>query len=128
MAVINQQTVQVSLPQNQQVPNEGPKAIPLLLNFVTVASYSLDLTYIQESGQISMVQTLFIDASTATAALVVTVNGTNQKIVAAAGTQGYYPVLCPNPPKFTFANTSGADVIPVFLINAPISGVVWSTT
>jgi hypothetical protein len=128
MAVINQQTVQVSLPQNQQVPNEGPKAIPLLLNFVTVASYSLDLTYIQESGQISMVQTLFIDASTATADLVVTVNGTNQKIVAAAGTQGYYPVLCPNPPKFAFVNTSGADVIPVFLINAPISGVVWSTT
>jgi hypothetical protein len=125
--VINQQTVQVSLPQNQQVPNEGPKAIPLLLNFAAAASFDLDLTLTQEQGYISMIQTLFIDMSEASDPLIVTVNGTNQKIMAAIGTQGYYSVLCPNPPRFTFANASGSDVIPLFLINAPIPGVVWSS-
>jgi len=124
---IDQQTVQITLPQNQLIPDEGPKAIPLLLDFSKAASYSLDLTSIQERAFISMIQTIYADLSGATAGLSITVNGTNQNITAKKTTQGYYPVLCPNPPRLTFANSSGSDVIPVFLINAPISGVTWPT-
>jgi len=127
MAFIDQNTVQFSLPQNQQVPDEGPKAIPLLLNFANAAEFTLDLTNIVERAFISMIQTIFVDASGATVDTIITMNGTNQKIKAKAGTQGYYSVLAPNPPKFTFDNSSGADVVPIFLINAPVPGVVWST-
>jgi hypothetical protein len=113
---------------SQEVPDEGPKAIPLRLDFSgTTTEYDLDLTNQQQQGYISMIQTLYIDLSaTGAADLVVTMNGSNQVIQAKAGTQGYYSVMCPNPPKLKFTSTADSAVVPVFLINVPIAGVTWS--
>jgi hypothetical protein len=126
---IPQNTINVSFPQNQLVPDEGPKAIPLYLNFANAAEFDLDMTLMMQYGFISMIQCLYIDNSAGTDPLTITVGvGTiNQKIVAKPATQGYYAVLCPNPPKLSFVNASGTDLITVFLINAPVSGVVWAT-
>ena|SRR5271170_6444497 len=125
-SIVSQQGLQFALPQNQQVPDEGPKAIPLLLNFANAAQFTLDLTNLEQRAFISMIQTLYIDASQTDDPTTITIEGTNQVVIAAAKTQGYYPVLCPNPPRFKFANASGSDIINIFLVNAPISGVVWS--
>jgi hypothetical protein len=113
---------------NQEVPDEGPKAVPLLINFAAFASYTLDMGNQQQQRYISMIQTLYIDLSAASDDMTVTFPISGQVIHAVKGTQGYYSVLCANPPRMIFANSSGADVVPVFLINVPIAGVVWSAT
>jgi hypothetical protein len=115
-------------PQAQLVPTEGPKGIPILLNFSSSAQYTLDLTLQVDQKKISMVQTVYVDASSATDDLSITINGTNQVVIAKAGTQGYYQLLVPYPPRFTFDNSSGSDLIPIILLNVPIPGVVWSAT
>jgi hypothetical protein len=127
MAILDQNSLQVSELTNQTVPDEGPKAIPLLLNFANAGEFDLDLQNLQSRAFISMIQTVYVDASAATDDLTIIFNSTNQNVMAKAGTQGYYSVLCPNPPKIRFLNTSGSDVIPVFLINVPVAGVVWNT-
>jgi hypothetical protein len=114
---------------NQTVPDEGPKVIPLILNFSgAVTEYDLDLLLQQEQTLISMIQTVFVDLSEASNDLQMTIGvGTvNQTIDAKAGSQGYYPVLCPNPPKINFSVETGGDIVKVFLINVPIAGVVWT--
>lgn len=115
-------------PHNQEVPDEGPKALPLLLDFSgTVTEYDLDLTNQQQQGYITMIQTIYIDLSRSGAAdLTITINGSQQVIKAKAGTQGYYSVLVPNPPKLTFASSASSAVVPVYLINVPVAGVVWT--
>jgi hypothetical protein len=127
MSVANLSNLQsVQLTRNQLVPDEGPKAIPLLLDYTgAVTEYDLDLLQTIQQGFISMVQTLYIDLSQSSNDLTVVVNGSNQIVVAKAGTQGYYQVLAPNPAKFAFQSASGGVIIPVFLINVPIAGVVW---
>lgn len=113
---------------NQLVPDEGPKAIPLLLDFTVAAQYNLDLTTQQQQGRISMIQSLFIDLSAANNDLTVTFPIGGQVIVAKSGTQGYYSVLCPNPPRIYFAMaTSGGTLVPIFCINVPVAGVTWDT-
>ena len=113
---------------NQLVPAEGPKVMPILLNFTNSTAFQLDLTLQEQQAYISMVQTVYIDASAATAEITLTIPGTGQVIKAKAGTQGYYPVLAPVPTRLEFSEpTATGDLIPVFLINVPIAGVQWST-
>jgi hypothetical protein len=118
-------------PQAALVPQEGPVAIPLILDFTTAAfaEYDLDMLLPLEQSRISMVQTIYVDLSgSPTDGLTIIVNGTNQQINAAPNTQGYYAVMAPNPPKFRFIGTPSTVRIPILLINVPIPGVVWSTT
>jgi hypothetical protein len=111
---------------NQEVPQEGPKAIPLLLDFTSSGEYDVDLTTQQQQGRISMIQSIYIDLSGATNDMSVTMPISGQKVTAKAGSQGYYSILCPNPPRLIFtSSTSGGTLVPVFLMNVPISGVTW---
>ena len=114
--------------ENQLIPSEGPKAIPLLLDFTSTGTYTLSLLLTEQTGFISMVQTIYIDLSNTANSLKVTIKGSGQIIKAAAGTQGYYPVLCPNPVDLQFDSTTpGDNPIPVFLINVPVAGVTWTS-
>jgi hypothetical protein len=128
MAIINQLQA-ASIPvYNAQVPSEGPFALTLSLDFSANASYSLDLEMLTAGGgNISMVQTIFLDTTGLTGNTTVTVGGTVQTIIAKANTQGYYPVLSPNPPRFTFANAGGAGIAKVILVNVPIAPGTWAT-
>jgi len=115
---------------NQAIPTEGPKAIPLLLDFsaAQVDGIEVDLTMFEQQARLSMVQTLYIDMADAANPLTVIIGDSGQKIVAKVGTQGYYSVLAPNPAKFRFLSTQGStDNLPVYLINVPIPGMVWPT-
>jgi hypothetical protein len=127
-SIVNLSNVNVQQIVNQQVPDDGPKAIPLLLDFTASAQYNLDLTNQQQQGKISMIQSIYVDLSgNASNDLTITMPISGQVIVAKAGTQGYYSVLCPNPPRLNFAMaTSGGSVVPVFLLNVPVAGVVWT--
>ena|SRR5690349_24724690 len=125
--IYNTNTVQcVQLQQSKIIPDEGPKCLPLLLDFSTQGTIVVDFQQLQEGKFITMIQTLFVDLSLIGVDLSITIAGSGQKIMARAGKQGYYPVLCPNPSKLTFDCAIGtAPAIPVQIINSAMPGVVW---
>jgi hypothetical protein len=89
----------------------------------------INAQYFQSLGKFSMLQTLFIDMDGAANNLRIRVGTSGQIIVAKVNTQGYYTVLAPNPftLEFESAAPGSTDNLPVYLINVPIPGVVWST-
>jgi hypothetical protein len=114
---------------NQIIPNEGPRAIPLNLDFTNATgktSYLVDLSVVQYQTRMSMVQTVYIDLSGTDSPLEIQVQGTNQTVTAKGRTQGYYNVLAPAPTRLQITCLANA-VIPVALINVPIAGAVWPT-
>ena len=127
MAVLNPGSVFDTY--NFEVPCEGAKVIPLLLDFSANAEYDVDLSMFEQQAQISMLQGIFIDNSASTTAMLVTIdaNGLNQAVVANPNTQGYYSVLAPNPTRLSFVSSSGI-VQRVHLYNVPIAGTVWAAT
>jgi len=118
------------------LPAEGPKAVPILLDFSGAAtSYTVDLSEMQAQAYISMVQSMFIDMSKAApgSGLLVTMPNGLQTIQAVYATQGYYQVLVQNPVKLTFtqlgtppAAAGIGAIIQVTLLNIAVPGVVWS--
>lgn len=112
---------------NQQIPSEGSKAIVSLFDFTAANQFSLDLQNLQALGNMSMIQTLFIDMSQSDVPMTIVFNGSGQTIVAKGRTQGYYCVLAPNPVKLTATCAGGPLGVVVYFINVPIPGIVWPT-
>jgi hypothetical protein len=125
---VNQQQLQVSLVSNGLVPDDGRRAIPITLDFTgaDITQYIFDYQNMQSRGFMSMVQTVYVDNSANSNALVITVGGTGQQIQAPPNTQGYYPVLCSNPIRFVFSSPANSSLVTVQLINVAISGQVWN--
>lgn len=111
---------------NGPIPREGPKDIPISLDFSIQNTYQIDFTLIQQRGLISELQAVYIDNSLNASSVSLIVNGSNQKIVSAANSQGFYPILAPNPPKFTSQSIGGVAVQMHFL-NIPITCLTWNT-
>lgn len=114
---------------NAQVPLEGPKAIPLVLDFTSVADATLDGKPLLDATKISMVQTIYIDTSATDNAVSVTVGNSGQVVKVKGRTQGYYPVFAPNPFSFGFhsGGTGDGDLVPIYLLNFPVSPAQWVT-
>lgn len=114
---------------NAQVPEEGPKCVPLLFDFTgSTTEIDLDLTQLIDNRLISMIQTLFIDTTGAAGTLSIKINGSNQTITVKANTQGYYPVMVPNPAKFVATSTAGATkIFTIVFINVPVAPGQWAT-
>lgn len=111
---------------NVQVPVEGPCAIPLQLDFSVSTTYFVDGRGITDRpGYFSMIQTLWIDTTNASGNVSVLIGGINQLITAKQGTQGYYPVLCPNSFHLTITCSGSTGLVNVDLINVPIAPGVW---
>ena len=125
--LINANGLSVIVPSNQLMPEEGPKTLPLILDFSGTNSYLLTLENFQALGHFSMCQTLWVDLSTSGENMIITVGSTGQIIKCLAGTQGYYNVLVPNPINITFTCVGGPADVRVQVINVPIAGVVWNT-
>lgn len=116
--------------QNQLIPDEGPKMLPLLLPFTdgVTTEFDLDLQNFQARGFVSMIQTAFIDMSgITTGTLQVQMQTGSQIVIAKANTQGYYALLCPNPVKIHFIGVANMGKVSVILINVPIPGATWAT-
>jgi hypothetical protein len=120
--------------KNQTPPTDGGKAMALpLMDFSLANQYSVDAQQFQELGFLSCVQTMWVDMSTSDTPMQISINGSQQIIVAKGRTQGYYPVMAPNPVKMVFSCpggpgldvTTGRIGIRVHLLNMPIAGVTW---
>ena len=123
---VDSSQIQRFVPMNQNIPEEGDEALRLTLDFSAQQTYDLDLTLFVQQKKISMIQGVFIDAADTGVPVKVTVgNPSGQRIIAKQQTQGYYPLLAPNPPSFRFEAATG--VVNFYFYNAPISPVVWPT-
>ncbi len=116
--------------QNTFLPKEGPKAIPLSLDYtggVTEYDMSVSDLYQQGSGfpNISGLQTLYVDNKASTEPFIVFVSGSGQSLTIKAGAQGYFPIISP---KNGSINFSGAGaIVRVILLNFPCSAAEWAT-
>lgn len=121
---------------NMELPDgpsgEGPRAIPVPLDFTASASYQIDLSQIEQQAKMSMVQTVYVDLSGIDTQVTILVAGTGQLLTLKGRTNGYYPVLCPNPSKLFVTSIAGVlppgtPPVPMFLVNVPILCQVWAT-
>lgn len=124
--IVDINNVQICQNQNQLIPPEGPRALPINLDFSTDASQLLDTSMLMQRAAITIIQCVFIDNSGNPNPLTIDVQDGGQRIVAAPNTQGYYTILVPNPAKLLFTSVLGAGAR-VFCLNSPVSGSVWST-
>ena len=109
------------------VPAGGPKTLPFNLDLTINASQTLDLLLLQQLTKIDFVQAIFVDNSLNNAALTITVDQTNQKIVVPIKAQAYFPLLCPERAKITFSMTGATSIIPIQLLNVPVAPGVWGS-
>ena len=123
---INQQALSFFTVNGQQVPAEGPRVVPVLLDFSIVTEYDLNIQNMQARNFISMVQSVFLDNSAGNTPFTVAIPGSGQKIIQSPGRQGYYQVLMPNPAQIVFSSQSGS-VLRAFLLNFPSTNSDWPT-
>lgn len=115
--------------KNALIPPEGPKTVPVTLDFVSNPSIDLDFSNMMQLGYISLIQGVYIDNSQGAAAVNCITIMSDQIISCPAGYQGYFPLLCPsNQAKFTLISTGNGAVIPAFFYNMPLPAVVWSAS
>jgi hypothetical protein len=112
---------------NALVPKEGPRMVPFEVAFPTAPSFEIDLTMTVQQRRITVVQSVYMDCSLCDAPVTLQVENTFLNIEAAAGTQGYYPLLVPDTPKFIVSSTSMAKCILIFL-NVPVPSTVWNSS
>jgi len=123
---VNQGQVQFIPSQNQLLMGKkGPLCARINMDFSAASAYHLDMQQVQSTNQFDFCQTIFVDNSAGGAAISITIQGSGQVIVAKAGTQGYYNVVCPNPIVMDF-NSAGGQLAQILLINVAIPGSVWT--
>lgn len=113
---------------NGIVPDEA-LAIPITLSFSpTTTALLCDLTEAARKFNTVPIQGIWIDMSAVTMNLAITIPLSTQTVIAKAGTQGFYPLLCPMPVRL-IAQLSAAPGsllnIPIIVYNTPIEPTVW---
>lgn len=109
---------------NACIPKNGGKCIPIPFDFSGgVTDIKFDYERMTQQGQIAYCQTIWIDNADNPVAATVTIEQTNQRIVAPPNSQGYYACFM-NTIRFSIHSDSGGK-IQVQLSNLPIPTSVW---
>lgn len=113
---------------NMVVPAGGPKCVPVMnVDFSNAAQIMLDGSVIVQQGKIEYLQGVFVDNSSNLNNLSLTMSTTNQVIICPKKSQGYFTIMCPDPPQIIAATSQTANlIIPFFFYNVPIQPAVWS--
>ena len=106
------------------VPTEGPRAVPLTLDFSVSQLFSLLLQNVQARNFISLVQGVYLDNSAGASPMSVSFPASGQTIIIAPHRQGYFNVACPNPAQINFAS-AGTDLCFALLLNYPVTDHDW---
>jgi hypothetical protein len=113
---------------NVIIPKGGPKVVGAQLDFTVNSQIEIDGLSVVQNGRIEFIQGMFIDNSDNPSPLTFIMQGTFQRIVAPAHSQGYYSILLPNPPQMVANTTPAAGlVISIIFYNVPIQSQVWKT-
>ena len=107
---------------NGYAPTQGPRALPVVLDFSVASEQTIDLYKEEASGIIGFVQSLWIDNSLNTHDLVVLSTITQQKIVVPAYAQGAWPIIAAQTAAFSVSTTPTADLlIRLIFLNVPMA-------
>lgn len=106
--------------QNNKFPAEGPKALPIAIEFPQAGTATIDLLEQTNMGRISQIQGAWID-NTDGPNLILECDVTNQVIHIATGMQGYLQLLSANPPTFRLTSDAATtkDVL-IHFLNFPV--------
>lgn len=110
---------------NGTAPCEGAKCVPYTADFSQNGEYDFDFTAMQNGGQISTIQTVFVDNTLNANNLVLTVTGSGQRIQVPKNSAGFFTILAPRPTKIQ-AVTTGLVLVYFGFINFYIPPTVWS--
>lgn len=99
-------------------------AIDLDFSLGNATPYILNLADVIETDKLEFVQTLYVDNSANPASISFTFTVSQQKITIPAQSQGYIPVLSPNPPLIS-VSTTGTPTVRVHFLNAPYPAAIW---
>lgn len=109
-------------------PREGTRAARIDLAFPTDNGAVLDLSLLQQTGELRQCQTLYIDNSANDSALMIQSEMMLQAVKIPAGGQGYIPILAPNPPRFSIMCASANSVAYVFALNYSVPPAQWGVS
>lgn len=124
LGVLNTSQVQLL---NGLVPKEGPRAVPVQLDFTATTTAELDFALAQAQARLTGVQAIWIDNTNSGSDLVIVAQSTGQRIVVKARHQGSFPVIGAIPPKFVLTS-SGGVIIESLWLNVPIPANEWGAT
>lgn len=127
MPFINYEALRQFSVNGQMVPPEGSRAVPLTLDFTATTEYILDLQNFIARNLISMVQAVFVDNSANASPFLLNIPNSGQTLVIPSNSQAYLSVLAPNPAYFDF-QTQGGVLVPVTLLNYPVTNCVWKVS
>lgn len=102
------------------MPAEGPKCVPVTLDFSAADTYNLDYSNMARRGFMQSLQTVWVDNSLNGDPVSIIIPASQQTVKIPANTQGYYCLICPNPIKISFTS-AGAAVVTVLLLNFPVA-------
>jgi len=109
-----------------QAPKNDPRTLPLTFDFSTGLSFSVDLESQWSRAIMDLVQCAYFDNLGNTTRVDWVSDVTKQRVSIPAASQGYIPLLVPNPPKFTVTSNGGTGICTVFLLNVPMPTIVWT--
>lgn len=112
---------------NMMIPKDGPRAVPIKLEFEAGATIAIDGLLVSTMGVIEFVQGVFIDNADNDVPCELVCGQTNQRIICPPFNQGYFTLLIPNPPNMavTLLGNAGGETVQFFFYNVPIQSGVW---
>lgn len=111
---------------NGVAPCEGSKCVPFSCDFNTASQFDFDFTAAQQNGQISSIQTVYVDNSANGNSLTLSIDGTQQTIVVPPNSCGYFLLLAPMA-TVVHATTTGLVKVYFGFLNFYVPPTVWST-
>lgn len=112
-------------------PKEKPKALAVNLDFTAAAVIPIDLTIAEQEGRFRFVQAVYIDNSLNPSPLSLTVGLTQQTVTMPPYSQGYLPILCPNPAKLVASLpivAAGNVATIIQFLNFPVPAAIWKVS
>lgn len=109
---------------NQTTPKDGPRAIPVRVDFTVEQSWELDLSLQNSMAVMKNVQSFFVDNSNNAEPLSIFVSTLQQTIIIPPLSQGYVPILATTPAKLIL-NTTGGVVVQFQFMNVPMPLHIW---
>lgn len=112
-------------------PSNGPKIMPVFLDFTTTGSNGLDIPIDLEQAEqraiLEFVQSISIDNTLGGQALRITASLTGHTIQIAAGRQAILPIMAGMHSKFiaSTGGTIGTGIAKTWFQNFPVPAIVW---
>jgi len=116
---------------NSYIPPEGPKALPLALDFTINTAFQIQVSDLFSKGPgkpgFSVLQGFYADNSQSAAQLTVVISGTGQTLIVPAGSEGYIPMLSPSGGTIIFSSLGG-NKLNIDLYNVPMPAILWNAS